>query len=184
MSSYKFKKIAERVKLIRSHGRLDNSSYFDNPNQSSYQNYGYNWRMSSITAALGITQLAKLDKLIKMRQKNAEYIISRISKHPEITFQKIPDGYSHIYQMFSIRLPTKIIRDKLHQFLLKKQIFSKIYFEPIHLTDYYQNNFKNIGDLSTTILISDQILTLPMYPNMTSDEKQYLTESIDEFFEL
>ena len=63
------KSIFEKLKLIRSHGRVDSKNYFENPNESTYLNTGYNWRMSSITAALGLTQLKKLDKLISLRQK-------------------------------------------------------------------------------------------------------------------
>ena len=56
------KKIYEKIKLIRSHGRMDSKRYFDNVEQSQYLELGYNWRMSSITAALGISQIQKLDK--------------------------------------------------------------------------------------------------------------------------
>ena len=66
--------IYEKLKLIRSHGRIDKAGYFDNPEISNYEMLGYNWRMSSITATLGISQIHKLDKLIKMRQENAKYI--------------------------------------------------------------------------------------------------------------
>ena len=64
------KEIYEKLKLIRSHGRIDKNNYFDNPEVSNYEMPGYNWRMSSITATLGISQIQKLDKLIKMRQEN------------------------------------------------------------------------------------------------------------------
>ena len=68
------KEVYEKIKLIRSHGRLDKKSYFENPSMANYLQLGYNWRMSSMTAALGISQLHKLDKIIKMRQNNAVYI--------------------------------------------------------------------------------------------------------------
>ena len=92
------KDIYERVKLIRSHGRLDKISYFNNPNESQYLDLGYNWRMSSITAALGISQLKKLDKIIKMRQENARYLSSRLSKHAQINIPKPPKkiGRAHV----------------------------------------------------------------------------------------
>ena len=56
------REIIEKIKLIRSHGRLDQKNYFNNPSSSQYLDLGYNWRMSSITAALGLTQLSKLEK--------------------------------------------------------------------------------------------------------------------------
>ena len=178
------KKIYEKIKLIRSHGRQDSINYFKNPSKSQYLSLGYNWRMSSLTAALGISQLKKLDKIIKMRQKNAKQLISKLAKFKEISISDPPNGYEHIYQMFTIKLNSKKIRDSLHNFLKKKRIFSKVYFFPIHLTDFYKKNFPNSGKfLSNTEKLSNQLLTLPLYPNMTSEEKQYLIDSISEFFE-
>jgi dTDP-4-amino-4,6-dideoxygalactose transaminase len=178
------KTIFEKIKLIRSHGRMDNVRYFENTEQSKYFELGYNWRMSSITAALGISQISKLDKIIKMRQDNAKYISQSLSKFPEIITPSSDRGSEHIYQMYTIRLSSKKIRDKLHDFLTEKSIFSKIYFSPIHLTDFYRNKFgMKENSLPLTEMISEQILTLPLYPNMTSEEKIYLTESISEFFD-
>ena len=53
--------IYEKLKLIRSHGRVDKTNYFDNPLDPNYIDIGYNWRMPSLIAALGISQLAKFD---------------------------------------------------------------------------------------------------------------------------
>jgi perosamine synthetase len=86
--------------------------------------------------------------------------------------------------MYTIRLKNKKIREQLHKFLIEKRIFSKVYFAPIHLTSFYQKKFKiDNSDLPITNKISDQVLTLPMYPNMTKEEKDFLIESIAEFFE-
>ena len=178
------KEIYEKIKLIRSHGRTDTIRYFDNPLEATYATIGYNWRMSSLTAALGISQMAKLDKIIKMRQNNAKYISSRLSKHSEIRVPTSPSGYEHIYQMYTIKLPDKKTRDDLHNHLIKKRIFSKIYFTPIHLTSLYMNTFgTKSGSLPITEKIAEEILTLPIYPNMTSEEKEYLITSVSEYFE-
>jgi perosamine synthetase len=178
------KTIFEKIKLIRSHGRMDTVRYFDNTEQSQYLELGYNWRMSSITAALGLSQISKLDKIIKMRQENAEYISKALSKFPEIITPSSKGGSEHIYQMYTIRLLNNDVRDKLHNFLTKKSIFSKIYFNPIHLTDFYRNKFRmEENSLPVTELISQQILTIPLYPNMNLEEKKYLIDSISEFFD-
>jgi len=178
------KEIAEKIKLIRSHGRVDKINYFSNPDSSEYEGVGYNWRMSSFTASLGISQLNKLDKLINMRKEHANYLSSRLSKHKEIHVPTPSSNYEHIYQMYSILLSNRKIRDDLKEFLSQKRIFSKIYFEPIHLTSFYKKNFETSkGSLPITEEISSRILTLPLYPNMTHEEKNYLVDSIDEFFE-
>ncbi len=178
------KEVYEKIKLIRSHGRVDSIAYFDNPSESSYVEIGYNWRMSSITAALGISQLSKLDKIIKMRHDNAKYLSSRLSKYPQITVPNPPEGYEHSYQFYTIRLPDKKTRDSLHDYLIKKRIFSKVYFNPIHLSSFYMKKFgTKPNSLPITEKISQQVLTLPMYPNMSSEEKEYLVESVSEYFE-
>lgn len=178
------KEVYEKIKLIRSHGRVDRIKFFDEPLDSQYVDLGYNWRMSSLTAALGISQLKKLDKIIEMRKENAKFLSNRLSKFSEIRVPKPPEGYEHIYQMYTIRLPDCKIRDNLHDFLLKKEIFSKIYFNPIHQTSFYKDRFVDETDsLYMTERISEEVLTLPLYPNMIKEEKEYLVESISEFFE-
>lgn len=178
------KEIFEKSKLIRSHGRLDKIRHFDNPLDPNYVEIGYNWRLSSITATLGLSQLAKLDKLIKMRQDNANYISSKISKYSEIIVPNPTSNHQHIYQMYTIRLPNEEKRNALQNFLIKKRIFSKVYFQPIHLTELYMQKFgTKKSQLPITEKIAKQVLTLPLYPNMTSEEKEYLVTSISEFFE-
>ena len=150
----------------------------------NYISSGYNWRISSITASLGISQIQKLDKIIKKRQDNAHEISSKLSKSSEIIVPNPPNGFEHIYQLYSIRLRNKEIRDNLHEHLTKKRIFSKVYFKPVHLYPFYQNlHGDDIPKLPKTVEIYDQILTLPFYPNMISEEKDYLTSSVLDFFE-
>lgn len=178
------KEIDEKIKLIRSHGRQDGENYFQNPKDSIYNDIGFNWRMSTITAALGLTQIQKLDKIISMRKKNANYIKTRLEKFPQIHFQEIPPNYDHIFQMFSIFLKNKKMRDDLRDHLTKKRIVSKVYFSPIHLTAFYKEKFGTTeGILPVTEQISKEILTIPVYPNMENEEKDYVIESISEFFE-
>ena len=177
------KDIYDKIKIIRSHGRIDTKNYFQNESESVYLQLGYNWRMSTLTATLGLTQLKKLDKLIVMRKKNAKHISSKLEKFKQIKFPSIPSGYDHIYQMFTIRLENQTLRDNLHEFLTKKQIFSKVYFSPIHKTKFYQGLDNKIQKLPLTEKIASEVLTLPLYPNMDSEELNYLTESMAEFFE-
>ena len=177
--------IYNKLKLIRSHGRVDSINYFQNPDVSDYVNIGYNWRIPTISAALGLSQLSKLPKIIKMRQDNAQYISSHISKHEKIETPSPKSGSDHIYQMYTIRLENKILRDTLQSFLTSKGIFSKIYFYPIHLTKFYKDKFgTKPGSLPVTESLSERILTLPMFPNMTNEEKKLIIDSIDEFFEM
>lgn len=179
------KEVYEKLKLIRSHGRLDRENYFGTTSMPEYITLGYNWRMSSITAALALSQLSKIDKLISRRVKNADYMSNKLRSLDLIEVPTTPEGYSHVYQMYTIRVKSgRKARDALQKYLAGKGIMSKVYFDPVHLTYYYRKNFKHRkGELPVTERISGQVLTLPMYPSLTGEEMNYITDSIAEFFE-
>ena len=178
------KEIYEKLKLIRSHGRLETQDYFTSTGPMDYICLGYNFRMPTMIAALGISQIKKIEKIIKMRRDKAEYMTKKLSKIKEITLPIPPHDYFHVYQMYTIRInDTKQTRDKLIQYLAEKGIMSKVYFDPIHLTYFYRNKFGfKKGDLPITEKISEQVLSLPLYPTLTEKEIDYITNSIYNFF--
>ena len=173
------KKTYEKLKLIRSHGRQINSNYFQTNETPNYISLGYNWRMSSMTAALGISQLGKLEKLIFKRRKNSQYLSSKLNKHSKIILPSDYKNHKSVFQLFSIRV-TDNLRDNLMKFLTGKGIMSKIFFEPVHLTQFYS---KYKIPLPKTEKISREILTLPMYPSLTKEDINFISDSIDEFFD-
>jgi perosamine synthetase len=167
----------EKLKLIRSHGRLETSDYFSSVEVMDYIALGYNFRMSNITAALGISQLEKIDKLIEMRRRNARYFNEELEQVKGITIPAPPENYYQVYQMYSIRVkPEK--RDEMIRYLARKGIMTKVYFSPVHLTHLYKNELKYTCRLPVTEEISKQILTLPMYPTLTKEEMKYIMEEI------
>ena len=176
------KKLYEKIKLIRSHGRLTNSRYFSSIQTPIYNSLGYNWRMSSITAALALSQLNKIEKMIDMRRKNAQYFSLKLKKFKQIRLHDEPIGYKHVYQFYSILLPSSI-RTKLANFLASKGIMSKVFFEPAHKTVFFKKTgYSNIV-LPNTEKISKQILSLPMFPTLCKEEINYMVDSIAEFFD-
>ena len=177
------KELYEKIKLIRSHGRQTNSRYFSSTQNPVYTSLGYNWRMSSITAALGLSQLDKIEKMISMRRKNAQYLSSKLKKFKQIRLHSEPTGYKHVYQLYSILLPNSKIRAKLMSFLALKGIMSKIFFEPVHKTMFFKKIGYGTQNLPNTEKISGQILSLPMFPGLQSEELNYVADSISEFFE-
>jgi len=178
------KEIYEKLKLIRSHGRLETQDYFSSTGSMDYVTQGYNFRMPTMNAALGLSQLKKIDKVIKMRRDKAEYMTKKLSRIKEITLPTAPPDYFHVYQMYTIRInDTNQIRDKLIQYLAEKGIMSKVYFDPIHLTHFYRNKFGfKKDDLPITEKISKQVLSLPLYPTLTEKEIDYITNNIYNFF--
>lgn len=177
------KDIYEKLKLIRSHGRLETQNYFSSTEYMDYVALGYNFRMSNITAALGIAQIKKIDEITKIRREKAEYMTKKLSGIKEIITPKPPRDYSHVYQMYTIRIKKrKKIRDSLMKYLTQKGIMTKIYFEPVHLTHFYRKKLGYKCKLPVTEKLSKQVLTLPMYPALTKNEINYITDNINTFF--
>jgi len=175
--------IYEKLKLIRSHGRSEDSDYFSSPKQTDYMTLGYNFRMSNIIAALGISQLNKLDKLIELRRKNALMMSEKLSKVDKVTTPSAPDGFYHVYQMYTIVVKNGL-RDGLMKHLTKRGITTKVNFTPVHQTYLYSSKLKYNCQLSVTENMAQQVLTLPMYPTLESEEINYIARAVEEFFEL
>ena len=177
------KEIFEKLKLIRSHGRLETQDYFSSTGYIDYVTVGYNFRMPTMTAALGLSQIKKIDKVIKIRRERAEYLRKKLSKNKEITLPSPPPDYFHVYQMYAMRI-NENLRDDLMKYLSEKGIMTKVYFPPIHLTHFYRNEFGyKGGELPITEKISNQVLSLPMYPTLMEKEINYIAEEIDNFLE-
>lgn len=177
------KDIYEKLKLIRSHGRLENRDYFSSTEYMEYVTLGYNFRMSNITAALGIAQLKKIAKIIRMRRGKAEYMTKKLSNLKELITPKSPKNYFHVYQMYTIMLKEgKKIRNSLMRYLAKEGIMTKVYFDPVHLTHFYKKKLGYECKLHVTEEIANRVLTLPLYPALTKAEINYITEKINTFF--
>jgi perosamine synthetase len=171
----------EKMKLIRSHGRLETENYFTSAKVMDYVALGYNWRISNITAALGISQLNKLGKLVEMRRRNAAYLSKSLSNVKGIEPPNPPERIFHVYQMYTVRVE-KGKRDALKKHLSKNGVGTKIYFSPVHLTGFYKEKFGfQGGELPMTEKISEQVLTLPMYASMTKDEMDYIVGTVKGF---
>jgi len=176
------KKIYERLKLLRSHGRLEDQQYFSSVQVEEYVELGYNWRLSNILAALGLAQIRKVDKIIEMRRMKAQIMTEKLAKVKEVVPPKPPEGYFHVYQLYTVRVPSGV-RDALMRHLSRKGIMSKIYFNPVHLTTFYRMKFGfKGGELPVTEEVSKEVLSLPLYPTMTTEEINYIVDSIGEFF--
>ena len=177
------KEIYEKLKLICSHGRLETGNYFTSSGQIDYIALGYNFRMPTMIAALGISQMKKLDKVVEMRRKNAEYYTKNLERIDGIEPPIPPDDFFHVYQMYTIQVENGL-RDELKGYLLAKGISSKIFFDPVHLTKFYRQSFGfKKGDLPLTEEISKRVLTLPIYPTLKKKEMDYVITKIKRFME-
>jgi len=173
----------KKLKLVRSHGRAETSNYFSSNEYMDYVTLGYNFRMSDITAALGIAQLSKLDKLIEMRKRNATRMSAKLSEIAGIEVPYSSEGILHVYQMYTIKVKEgQEKRDALSAYLAERGIMTKVYFPPVHFTHFYKNELGYNCELPVTERLSQRVLTLPMYPTLTEDEIDYIADSIAAFF--
>lgn len=177
------KKIYERLKLLVSYGRVTEGDYFTSGTGTDYVELGYNWRLSTILAALGIAQLEKVDKLIEMRRKNANLLNKTLKKINGIEVLEEPKDYFAVYQLYTIRVSEgKETRDALMEYLARNGISTKVYFEPAHKYTIFRKLGYSKIELPVTEKVSSQVLSLPMYPHMTKEELDYIITSIREFF--
>jgi perosamine synthetase len=176
------KETYERLKLLVSHGRLERENYFSSTVHAAYVALGYNFRMPTMIAALGLSQFKKIERIIEMRRKTAEQYTSNLTKISGITPPTPPNDFFHVYQVYTIEVGSGL-RDDLQKYLASKGVISKVYFEPVHLTKLYREKFGfKEGDLPVTEAVSRKVLSLPMNPALTKEEIDYITDTIDKFF--
>ena len=107
---------------------------------------------------------------------------ARLSVIAEIDVPHPPHDFSHVYQMYTIRVKDgKEKRDALSAYLAGRGIMTKAYFHPIHETHFYRNKLGYRCDLPVTEKLSQQVLTLPMYPMLTEDEIDFIAAQVAAF---
>jgi len=178
-------RIYERLKLVQSYGRVLEGDYFLNPKNLDYIELGHNFRLSSMSAALGISQLKKVDTIIQMRRKNAEYLNKSFKSFDNIVVPEPPTShFFSVYQMYTIRiLDGKLKRDNLMNYLSENGISSRIYFDPVHKYSVFKNIVQEDIFLPNTEELTSQVLTLPLYPHMSKNELDYIVNNVKSFFD-
>ncbi|MBU1671415.1 MAG: DegT/DnrJ/EryC1/StrS family aminotransferase [Actinobacteria bacterium] len=175
--------IFEHLRLIRSHGRREATSYFDTPDRQEYVEVGYNFRMSNITAALAVTQLQKIEKMISMRREKAGIYDARLAGIEGLRTGSEPAGSRHVYQMYTVEVTDGgDVRDRLASHLNSEGIMTKNYFEPVHRTVLFKEKLAYDTDLPVTEAVSSRVLTLPMYPGLSEGEIDFICSKVRDFF--
>lgn len=177
-----FREIHEKLKLIRSHGRVETCDYFSSTEFFNYIMLGYNFRMSNITAALGVAQFLKIDTIINLRRKLAKRYIRKLHTFGDnLVVNIFPQDSYNVYQLFSVRAKK---RDELMRYLASEGIMTKIYFQPIHTTNFYKDVLKYSCNLPVTMDVSSDILSLPFYPTMSDNEQDMVVHAIKDFYQV
>lgn len=182
-----YKEYAEKLKNLRQHYMTTSDLNRHESNYVIYENYpevGYNFRMSDIQAAVGISQIYKIEEIIKKRTNIAIIYNKAFEGHPYLEIPHVSEGYRHTYQsyMLKVKKNSPISREEIMTRLLNKGVSTRRGIMAIHKEPAYQS-VKNIIDLPVTEECSQTTLIIPLYPQMTESEIEYVISEIKSCFE-
>ena len=165
------KNIADKVRQLRSHGMLKSlkSRYTGGyPWVFDILEPGYNYRLDEIRCALGISQLRRVAKINKMRKTAALYYHSKLHNISGIVLPDMVRDKSHSYHLYTIRITKSfgMSRNQLFKKLKQAGIRTTVYWMPVHKFTAY-NKYVKKSNVITTSKIYDEILSLPLFPNIS-----------------
>ena len=175
-------KIAEKVRQLRNHGMtksLKSRYSSEYPWIFDIKQQGYNYRLDEIRAALGITQLKRIKKINGLRKKASSYYNKNLQNIPGIILPDMVNDKTHSYHLYTIRVrkPYKLSRNQLFKKLKDNGIRTTVYWMPIHKYTAYRKFVKTSNILNTT-KIYDEILALPLFPNISKKHQDAVIKVI------
>jgi dTDP-4-amino-4,6-dideoxygalactose transaminase len=174
--------LAKLIKILRLHGA--ENRYF-------HQHIGINSRLDAMQAVILLVKLKYLDRWNKERMDRAEtytrlFNEAGLLKH--LAAPSIKKNRNHIYHQYTLRIlgqNNPDTRDKLRDFLKQNNIGAEIYYPlPLHLQQCFDYMGYKKGDLPESEKAARDVLSLPIYPELTPDMQQYVADKIKEFFRL
>ncbi len=161
--------IAERIRILRNQGQKQRYEHVE---------IGYNMRMEGFQGSVLKVKLKYLDKWNARRREIAKRYLTEL-KNPKITFQKVVDGGKGVYHLFVVKVRE---RQKLIEHLKKFNIGYAIHYpRPIHLQKAYSFLNYSEGSLPVTEELSKTTISIPMFPELTDQEVDYVIKVLNEF---
>ena len=172
------KKIYSKSKSLR------NLCFNSGDNRFNHDDIGWNYRMSSMQAAMGITQLKKIDLLVKRKKEIGKLYFSLLKKNLFIKIQKPSLEYAdNIYWVFGVLLKpnSKLSRDKVVNKLLKKNIQTRNFFYPMHKQKIFQKLkiFNKNSQFPNAEFLSRNGFYLPSGLGVTNNEIRYICKTLN-----
>tara|TARA_B100001540_G_scaffold88882_1_gene80420 strand:- start:1121 stop:2284 length:1164 start_codon:yes stop_codon:yes gene_type:complete len=177
------KKIAKFAQLARNHGlnrTLMNRYSSGKPWDYDIKHVGYNYRLDEIRCAIGISQLEKIKKLNKKRLTAFRYYNKLLSDLPGLILpleENFQNSSCHLY-IIRITNKAKINRDQLFHYLQKNGIGTTVHYKPLHKFTIFQNNSFQRKKLVISKKLYKEILSLPLYPQLTKSNQDYVAKYI------
>jgi dTDP-4-amino-4,6-dideoxygalactose transaminase len=168
------KGLMEKLRGLRVHG-AENSYY--------HLSIGYNSRLDTIQAAILLAEFPYLDNWNKKRKENAEFYSDSLKDIEEIDCPQVARERKHIFHQYTIRVKN-YKRDKLMSFLSQKSIGSKVYYPvPLHLQKCFSSLGYKKDDFPIGETAAQELLSLPVFPELTEEEIKYVCDSIKSFMD-
>lgn len=167
----------KRLLSLRTHG-ITKEYMYKNDGEWYYEmkELGYNYRLTDIQSALGITQLRKNDNGVARRNELAHKY--KAAFHKNVKYQSLPKGNLNAHHLFIIEIEK---RKELYDFLKTNNIFAQIHYIPIHTFPYYKNIGYEDANLGNAESYYKKCISLPMYPSLTDKEQKRVISKVLEF---
>jgi UDP-4-amino-4,6-dideoxy-N-acetyl-beta-L-altrosamine transaminase len=175
------KALYDKLILLRTHGiTRDSSLLFDNHGAWYYemQELGYNYRMTDILCALGISQLKRANAGLERRKAIAKKYDFEFTNNTNVKTPKYLDG--HAFHLYILEVNDRL---GLYNYLRSKNIFAQIHYIPVHTMPYYKKLGLKSGDYPVSEEYYSKCISLPMYPTLTDVEQRYVIDTILEYFD-
>lgn len=144
-----------------------------------YHDFGYNYRMTDIQAAIGIVQMSRAKDIIDARAEQAAYYDNAFAGLPEITPPHVPSNMKHAYSSYMIRLAADgpVDRDTVLRRMAERGISCRTGIQPLHWEPFYKSQ---LGDVSFPITeaAAKTTMFLPIFPGMTRNEQDRVVDSL------
>jgi dTDP-4-amino-4,6-dideoxygalactose transaminase len=162
--------LAARIRTLRNHGQSEKYRSTEP---------GWNSRLDEIQAAILRVKLRHLSDWQSARQSHAAEYNRLLSQVPGVMPPPAPEGYEHVYHQYTIRIE---YRDALQKFLTERRIGSTIYYPfPLHLQPLYASLGHKRGDFPHAERAAQEVLSLPMYPELRNEQIAQVVDAIAEF---
>jgi len=167
---------ADFMRSLRNQGRAVGDTWLQ------HTRLGYNYRLDEMSAAMGITQMHRLDELLAKRQQVAAWYEARLSDVPGVELPIIESYTTRVsWFVYVIRFDPKLDRDAIAQRLGEKGVPARPYFLPIHLQPYMVERFGyREGDFPVTEDLGRRGLAVPFSGVMTEEQVEYVCQAIRE----
>jgi perosamine synthetase len=166
--------LAERLRAFRHHGMRPDPD--EGPWAYDIAELGYNYRLTDIQAALGTSQLAKLDRFVEARNQRAERYRRRLPERAAITLPPAaPPGWRHAYHLFAVQVPH---RAQVYAGLHRRGIGVQVHYVPTYRFRAYAELGLGPSDFPHTEAAYAGLLSLPLFPDLTDHDQDVVMEAL------